>query len=47
MKRYILLLAALLLLLPAQGSAKKKNHRHIIGFYNVENLFASCRTWPA
>ena len=39
MKRYILLLAALLLLLPAQGDAKKKNHRHIIGFYNVENLF--------
>ena len=39
MKRYILLLAALVLLLPVEGCAKKKDKRHIIGFYNVENLF--------
>ena len=39
MKRYILLLAALVLLLPATGCAKKKDKHHIIGFYNLENLF--------
>ena len=39
MRKTILAVLAILLLLPAQGNAKKKNHRHIIGFYNVENLF--------
>ena len=40
MRRYILLLAALVLLMPVEGCAKKKDGgRHIIGFYNLENLF--------
>lgn len=39
MKRIILLLAALVLLMPVQGMSKKKDVKHIIGFYNVENLF--------
>ena len=39
MKRYILLLAALVLLLPVDGCAKKKDFKHVIGFYNLENLF--------
>lgn len=39
MKRYFLLLAVLTLLVPTQGCAKKKAPRHVIGFYNVENLF--------
>ena len=38
MKRYLLILATLALLIPTQACAKKKA-RHIIGFYNVENLF--------
>jgi predicted extracellular nuclease len=39
MKRIILILAALVLLLPTQACAKKKGGKHVIGFYNVENLF--------
>ncbi|MBR4740711.1 MAG: endonuclease/exonuclease/phosphatase family protein, partial [Bacteroidales bacterium] len=39
MKRYLILLAALVLLVPTQSCAKKKGGKHIIGFYNVENLF--------
>ena len=39
MKRYLLLLAVLVLLAPTQGCAKKKAAKHIIGFYNLENLF--------
>ena len=39
MKRIILLLAALVLLAPVQACAKKKGGKHVIGFYNVENLF--------
>lgn len=39
MKRIILILAAVALLLPTQGCAKKKGGKHVIGFYNVENLF--------
>ena len=39
MKRYFLLLAVLTLLVPTQGCAKKKAPRHVIGSYNVENLF--------
>ena len=39
MRRYLFLSAVLLLLIPTQGCAKKKGGRHVIGFYNVENLF--------
>ena len=39
MKRYLLLLAVLVLLMPVEGCAKKKGGKHVIGFYNVENLF--------
>ena len=39
MKRYLLLLAVFILLAPTQGCAKKKAAKHIIGFYNLENLF--------
>lgn len=39
MKRIIFLLAALVLLSPVQSCAKKKGGKHVIGFYNVENLF--------
>ncbi len=38
MKRLLLLLAVVAILLPSQACARKKA-RHIIGFYNVENLF--------
>ena len=37
--RLLILLAIGLLLLPLQACAKKKGGRHVIGFYNVENLF--------
>jgi predicted extracellular nuclease len=39
MRRYLFLSAVLLLLIPTQGCAKKKGGKHVIGFYNVENLF--------
>ena len=40
MRKHIILLAAFLMVLavvPAQGG--KKNRSHVIGFYNLENLF--------
>ena len=39
MKKAILAVLAVMLLLPPQGCAKKKGAKHVIGFYNVENLF--------
>ena len=39
MKKAILAVLAVMLLLPPQGCAKKKGSKHVIGFYNVENLF--------
>ena len=39
MRKAILAAMAILLLLPVEGCAKKKDKRHIIGFYNLENLF--------
>ncbi len=38
-KAVLALLAVLLLLAPVQGCARKKGGKHVIGFYNVENLF--------
>ena len=39
MRKAILAVLVVLLLLPLQACAKKKGGRHVIGFYNVENLF--------
>lgn len=39
MRKTILAVLAILLLMPVESCAKKKGARHIIGFYNVENLF--------
>ena len=39
MKKYLITLLAILLLLPLNLDAQKKNRSHVIGFYNLENLF--------
>ena len=39
MRKAILAVLAVMLLMPPQGCAKKKGSKHVIGFYNVENLF--------